>query len=734
METSASIRKSSVILISAALALVIVLIPIAFTLYKEGRFSPRPSVSIKPAITAPDAPELTFAADYDFNPYSFYDSRGNPSGLDIELATEIANRMGRRMKFILGNWQQCKNMIRSGEADILLGLEIFADEGRTSTLKTIPVSHDSIKIYGRSRISDVGSLYGKKVAISAGSILISLFDLNCDYIGFNTSTDILMAVQEGKADFGICHASVAANIIESRGLRLVPSMTLMESFPAMGIRESAPELREPVNLVLKSMADDGTIARLYDKWIAANIDNKSFHSVFENNTSFYIIYVFIAAFVLLGGAYLVSKLRLRENRLEMALSYQKVLEKEKKQAEDASRAKSDFLLNMSHDIRTPMNAILGFTDIAIQNISCPARAVDALEKSRYSSEHLLSIINDILDMSRIESGKIELHEEVIDVKEHIAKLEDMFRFSMEKKGLSFTVKDNSRTRYVYGDSLHISQIIANLLSNAMKFTASGGTVSYLCEEGPADNGTVSFYIHIADTGIGMSEEFQKRMFQPFEREKSATVSGVEGTGLGLSIAHRLAGMMGGSLTCKSRPGVGTEFTFSFRARIAPAPETAEDIRKPEKEISFNGRRLLLAEDNALNREIALAFLNSAGFKVEEAVNGAEALEKIQKSSPDYYDVVLMDVQMPVMDGYEAARAIRALPDRRRASLPIVAMTANAFDEDRQHALEAGMNQHIAKPIDPERLLKSLGELLSAQQKMIIDAPDQAERKKIESGN
>jgi len=712
MESSASGRRCGIRLIVAVLSFKLIIIPVLFTLYKEGRFSPRPAVSIKPAVTDPAAPALTFAADYDFNPYSFYDSQGKPSGLDIELATEIANRMGRRMEFMLGDWQQCKAMIRSGDADILLGLEIFADESRTSTLKTIPISHDAIKIYGRTKISDVGSLYGKKVAISAGSILTSLFALNCTYIGYNTNTEILLAVENGSADFGICHASVAAKIIESRSLHLVPSMTLMESFPAMGIRESAPELKEPVNLVLKSMADDGTLARLYNKWIAVNIENKSFHTVFDNNIDFYIVYLFIAIFVFLGGAYAIAMLRLRENRLEMALSYQKVLEEEKKQAEDANRAKSSFLFNMSHDMRTPMNAILGFTDIAINSIDSREKALDALQKTKYSSQHLLGIINDILDMSRIESGRIELRRETVNVHEHISKLENMFRLSMEKKGLAFTVSDESHTPYIYGDSLRISQIVANLLSNAMKFTAPGGTVSYRCEECPDGQGAAVFHIHIADTGIGMSSEFQKRMFQPFEREKSATVSGVEGTGLGLSIAQRLARMMDGSLSCQSSPGAGTEFVFSFRAEIAPPPAAAENA--PARPMNFAGRRLLLVEDNELNREIALNILQKAGFSADQAVNGAEALKIISSAEPGYYDLVLMDVQMPVMDGYEAARAIRALPDARRSSIPIVAMTANAFDEDRQRALDAGMNLHIAKPIDTAELLQALDSLLNSQ--------------------
>jgi signal transduction histidine kinase/CheY-like chemotaxis protein len=703
-------------LLVSLLVLFLVGIPVVFTLYKEGRFTPKPTVSVVSAVTDADADTLTFAADYDFEPYSFYDESGNPSGLDIELATEIANRLGMKMKFVLGDWQQCKAMIQNGEADVLLGLEIFADTSKTTTLKTIPVTHDSIKIYSRKKILDVGSLYGKKVGISAGSIITKLFDLNCEFVGYNTNSEILKAVEDGEVDFGICHASVATKIIERDGLHLVPSLTLMESFPAMGIRESAPELEDPINLAIKSMADDGTINSLQNKWIAMNVDNQSFRTVLDNNLSFYVIYLIVAILILFGTFYSLTILRLRENKLEMALSYQKVLEDEKRKAEEANHAKSTFLLNMSHDIRTPMNAILGFSNIAEENIDDREKALDALKKARHSGEHLLQIINDILDMSRIESGKIELHDEVIDGKALFSRIEDLFRFSMEQKGLTFTVASDAHTRYFCGDSLRITQVISNLLGNAMKFTPAGGAVSCrVIETDTGEPGVAGFQIHITDTGVGMSKEFQKRMFEPFEREKTPTVSGVEGTGIGLSIAKRLAEKMGGSLTCESERGAGTKFVFRFLAKIADDPKRETAVANAEPR-HFAGRRVLVVEDNLLNREIALNILKNVGFSTEEATNGREAVEKISHAEPNYYDLVLMDIQMPVMDGYEASRAIRALPDSGRRDLPIVAMTANAFEEDRKRALEAGMNEHIAKPIDIQQMLAVLENILRSSGK------------------
>jgi signal transduction histidine kinase/ActR/RegA family two-component response regulator len=711
MKKAISTQTRRVITALAALVIFLVLIPVIFTLYKEGRFSPSPKVTVVSTVTDPDAETLVFAADYDFEPYSFYDSDKKPSGLNIELATEIANRMGKKVRVELGTWPECKAMIQSSEADVLLGLEIFADESKTSTLKTIPISHDEIKIFGKDKISNVGSLYGKRVGIASQSIITKLFELNCEYVGYNTNSEILHAVASGEVDYGICHASVAAKIIERDGLGLVPSVTLMESFPAMGIRETAPELKEPVNQVIKEMSDDGTVARLYEKWLAMNVENKSFKTVLEGNFAFYITYLIVAVFVIGIAGYLLSALQVRENNLKTALSYQKVLEEEKKQAEAANRAKSAFLFNMSHDIRTPMNAILGFSDIAIQNIDDREKALDALNKAKFSGKHMLSIINDILDMSSIESGKIAIQSEAISVGELAARLEEVFRISMEQKGLRFVVMDDTSRRFVDGDAMRITQVVSNLLSNAMKFTKPGGTVLLkVCETPGADADHLKYQFCVKDTGIGISKEFSERIFEVFEREKTPTVSGVQGAGLGLSIAKNLAELMGGSLSYTSEVGKGSEFVFSFEGKI-----TAEPVREqPEAAAPAKipaGKRLLLAEDNALNREIAENLLTHSGFIVESAENGEVAVSMVSAAEPGYYALVLMDIQMPVMDGYEATKRIRSLADPLRASIPILAMTANAFAEDRERSIAAGMNGHIAKPIDAAVLLSTIQQFL-----------------------
>lgn len=389
---------------------------------------------------------------------------------------------------------------------------------------------------------------------------------------------------------------------------------------------------------------------------------------------------------------------------------------EKMQAVEASnRAKTTFLFNMSHDIRTPMNAILGFNEIARRNIDDKEKVMEALEKARVSGEHMLGIINDILEMSRIESGKLELNEEVINVKEHIISFMDMFELSMKEKGIEFILNDETKELYVYADYLRITQIIANLLSNAMKFTPRDGKVILRCTEKPhMKKNYVMYEISVKDNGIGMSEEFQKKVFKAFEREKTSTTSGIQGTGLGLAIAKRLALLMNGDLTCTSKIGKGTEFIFTFSARVAKGGN--ELIKQAKiREVVLKGKRILVVEDNDLNREITAEILGAEGCFIEEAENGMVALEKVGTSKVGYYDLVLMDIQMPIMDGYEAVKHIRALENEGLANIPIIAMTANAFEEDKRKALETGMDAYVSKPIDIDKMLETMMDILKKEE-------------------
>lgn len=393
-------------------------------------------------------------------------------------------------------------------------------------------------------------------------------------------------------------------------------------------------------------------------------------------------------------------------------------EREKIRAVEGSLAKSQFLFNMSHDIRTPMNAIIGYTHLALQEESSP-EVRDYLTKIRASSDHLLELINDILEMSRIESGQIELEYTPTDLVGLFDGIRDLFAEQMRSKGLGFSVHTGQvRDRYVWCDRKNLNRVLNNVASNAYKFTGTGGAVSVTAWEHAANDDYGAFEIRVQDNGIGMSREFAERMFTVFERERTSTDSGIEGSGLGLAITKSIVDLMGGTIEVLTSPGNGTEVIIRLKMRLASKHEVvkatsnaATGEAEANEELDFTGRRLLLVEDNVVNMKIAKKILTQQGFEVDTVVNGQEAVDAVAASAHGYYDAVLMDIQMPVMDGYAATRAIRALDDGMLANIPILAMTANAFKEDEDAAFEAGMQAHIAKPVDVDVLMRTLGLVL-----------------------
>ena len=340
-----------------------------------------------------------------------------------------------------------------------------------------------------------------------------------------------------------------------------------------------------------------------------------------------------------------------------------------------------------------------------------------LSKIEASSRHLLALINDVLEMSRIESGKMNLELAEVDLRKMLAEVRDMFATQMQEKQISFTVDASDlRARHVLCDKNRFNRVLLNLLSNAYKFTPEGGSVSVTLrqtEEAPAGYG--AYELRVRDSGIGMTPEFAAKVFEAFERERTSTVSGIQGTGLGMSITKSIVDLMGGTIGVVTAPGAGTEFTVRVKFELSGGEHSDESAEEgPQGEaaaLDFSQMRLLLAEDNEINREIATMVLSEVGFTLETAENGLEAVEKVAVSKPGYFDAVLMDIQMPVMNGYEATRRIRMLNDSALANIPVIAMTANAFQEDIQAAKEAGMNAHIAKPIDIAKMMDTLTEIL-----------------------
>lgn len=384
-------------------------------------------------------------------------------------------------------------------------------------------------------------------------------------------------------------------------------------------------------------------------------------------------------------------------------------------AEQANAAKSNFFSSMSHDMRTPMNGIVGMTTIAKRSLGDQDRVLDCLNKIDFSSRHLLGLINDVLDMSKIESGKLALVCEPFDLGELLLGLEAILRPQCESKRQTLTFTVNIRHLRLMGDTLRLNQIFMNLLSNAVKFTQEGGAVSFTAQELEQRGNSPTFRFTVADNGIGIAQEAQQIIFTPFERVSNTAVHQIEGTGLGLAITKNLITAMGGQITLKSAPGQGSAFTVDLDLPMQegglPVAPVAEAVTLDET--SFAGRRFLLAEDNAINQEIAVELLTAYGAKVETRNDGKQALLAFAASAEGYYDAVLMDIQMPVMNGYEAARRIRTCGHPQAQSIPIIAMTANVFTEDVLAARNAGMDAHIAKPIDLTKLYQVLKEKMDA---------------------
>lgn len=388
----------------------------------------------------------------------------------------------------------------------------------------------------------------------------------------------------------------------------------------------------------------------------------------------------------------------------------------KARSDAVSRAKTDFLSRMSHEIRTPMNAITGMTTIARSVPGNPPKTLDCLNKIEASNRYLLTLINDVLDMSRIESGKIELHVAPVNLQDITKSLETLIRPQSDPKGLLFEIRDHSvKPCYLMADELRLNQILINLLGNAVKFTAEGGRVTLTIDPDPEmeKDGRTALRFCVSDTGIGISKEAQQHIFNAFEQANAETASNYGGTGLGLTISGRLVQMMGGTLEVESEPQKGASFFFTLSFATAQSPQLLPDTDPAAGAAPFDpaGKRLLLAEDNSLNREIAEEILQMHGFTVETAENGKIALELFGNHPSHYYDAILMDIRMPVMGGLEAARCIRTSGKEDARSIPIIAMTANAFDEDMKKSLDNGMDGHLSKPIDIDTLLLTLQRLL-----------------------
>lgn len=393
-----------------------------------------------------------------------------------------------------------------------------------------------------------------------------------------------------------------------------------------------------------------------------------------------------------------------------------MLEQIREQETLEDREKHTFLFNMSHDIRTPMNAIIGFADMIAKNPGDEELVIRAIDKVKRSSEVLMKLLGEVLELSHMENGEVEVEVSELDLKQFATQIRDVYELDMQKAGLNFVVSCEVQEKNVLADKGKLTQICMNLLSNAKKFTLPGGMVTFgIWQNGEIVNGTLPCRICVKDTGIGMSEEFQKHVFEIFEREQDSTNSGVEGCGIGLTIIQKLTKLMGGTITVHSILGQGTEFAIDLKLEVV-SEESERYFAENENSITtdyFRGKRVLIVEDNELNREITSELLKDEGFLIEEATNGVEAIDKVIHSKSGYFDLILMDIQMPVMDGYKATREIRRMKVSALAGIPIVALTANTFEEDKKKCFAAGMNGHIEKPINRQIIRNTLANILNS---------------------
>lgn len=441
--------------------------------------------------------------------------------------------------------------------------------------------------------------------------------------------------------------------------------------------------------------------------LCMEMDMESTYAYMEagNHRAFMISIIAIIVFAILAD---IVYIYLRKQKY-IKLRQREELEKAVSAADAANAAKSAFLFNMSHDIRTPMNAILGFTQLAEQEDGVSDKVKDYLQKIRISGNKMLSIIDNVLELSRIESGKVTIEETPVAAGSIIDDCMVMIQAEIDKKKQQLTVSKEIIYPYIYVDMARITEIILNLMSNSIKYTNDGGRIH--CAISQKEDEREGWCIHeltVSDNGIGMTREFQKHIYESFTRERSSTASGIAGTGLGMGIVKKLVDMMDGTIDLQSKIGEGTTFRVRIPCRIATQedtqPKTVENIGNPE---DLKGIRILLAEDNDLNAEITVTLLSEVGFTVERAANGVECVEMLKDRPAGYYSIILMDIQMPVLDGYNATSNIRRMDDKAKASIPIVAMTANAFAEDREKALSVGMNDHIAKPVDMNKLIPTI---------------------------
>lgn len=638
---------------------------------------------------------VKIATDNNWKPYSWYED-GQYRGIIVEIVDELMRMAGLQYELVVGEISCEDVLINRPEVELYVD---FASDKQYAEERHLVVSpsfmQPSIAVVSQKSYDKLITMGLSKNTPMLNLTATRKFDY--DYVVYDSTDELINAVRQGEVDGAMLYDYVAQTFVNAEmekklQINFLPSMIL-----PLHMVSRMEDDRELITIVSKCIdhLDRNKRNNIITKYLTTPEAEISVWDYMRKNPwlPLLILLVSVSGFAL-------------EKYKRMRIVQQKDAQA-RKLAEDANDAKTSFLFNMSHDIRTPMNAIIGFRDLLEKHQDDPARRADYLKKIEDASMVLLSIINNVLEMARIEKGTIELDETAWGVEQFSDIVYSIFADMMDKKGLEFTRQLNIEHRYIYCDPIKLREVFINILSNAYKYTPQG-SVHMQVDELPSEReGWTCFRTTISDTGMGMSEEFLPHIFDEFARESNTTEAKIEGTGLGMPIVKRLVELMHGTIEVKSRKGEGTTFIVTIPHRIADRTDLVERTDTVVDPAMFDGKRILLAEDNDLNAEIAIEILGEKGFIIERAADGQICCDMLNAAPDNYYDLILMDIQMPNMNGYEATRVIRKMMDSKKAHIPILAMTANAFEEDKRNAIRAGMNGHLTKPIDMHELMKTL---------------------------
>jgi signal transduction histidine kinase len=609
------------------------------------------------------------------------------------------------------------NALKSGEIDMVFHFDQspnLAEEYRVACTNTTWTSNmmavTNKQLFIENEVNRV-AVPQNKISLTR---YIAFYYPQWEIVDCDTQEDAIKLVKDGQADCFVTGISSEGNYSKKYGFYSVPLPNPANS--CFAVNSGNRSLLSILNKTIKAMPANMLTSSLA---MYKSSSRKVTLIDFIKDNFFMVLLVssIAVAVVLLTILKLLQKARKAEAAARKAANDTQELNAKLQvaveNAESANRAKSTFLFNMSHDIRTPMNAIIGYADLASRHLDDPAKLEKYMENIQVCGQNLLMLLNNVLDLARIENDKTEMEYSVSDVDKDFRNCVAMFQNQADSKGQTLTVTAHLLYPYVYADIPHLTEVCTNLVSNAVKYTGAGGTIHCDVTQKPGKKeGWCDMVVTVADNGIGMSQEFQKHIFEPFERERTSTVSKVEGSGIGMGIVKKLVELMSGTVEVESKIGVGSKFTVTIPCRIASGDETqAKRETNPSDQKCLCGTRILLTEDNDLNAEIAVELLREEGCTVDRAKDGVECVDMLEKAANGTYQMILMDIQMPVMNGYDAAKKIRRMDDPQKANIPIIAMTANAFSEDKQAALDVGMNDHIAKPINMNILVPTIQKYL-----------------------